>query len=181
MNWDYFWKVFIVIIILVMLFGNRKVRIYKVIVEQLKVFRNAKSKKISIWDIICFIIIPIILSFIITLKFKCIIDDKLAEVLTTVFSLVFTVLFGFAAILVGKIESSNIIEKEVVEETFISIVSSTILSLVVAILSIIIIIESNCLVILILSIIVYSISFMLVMLILMITKRTFLIYCDNKN
>lgn len=43
------------------------------------------------------------LAIILTIGFRCIIDDDLASVLTTVFAFVFTVLFGFAAILVGKI------------------------------------------------------------------------------
>lgn len=103
------------------------------------------------------------------------------SVLTTVFAFVFTVLFGFASILVGKMEGGNDIEKKVVGETFVSIVSSTVLSLLAAILSIVII-KIDCEKgIEIISCVVYSISFMVVMLLLMITKRTFLIYCDKQD
>lgn len=87
------------VIILLMLFGNAKVRVFSVLVNQIKVFKNAKTEKLSWWDIVCFIIMPICLAIILTIGFRCIIDDDLASVLTTVFAFVFTVLFGFAAIL----------------------------------------------------------------------------------
>lgn len=170
-----------VIMIGAMLFGNKKVRILSVLLKQIQVFKNAKTEKFSIWDIICFIIMPICLAIILVIGFECIIDDNLASVLTTVFAFVFTVLFGFASILVGKMEGGNDIEKKVVGETFVSIVSSTVLSLLAAILSIVII-KIDCEKgIEIISCVVYSISFMVVMLLLMITKRTFLIYCDKQD
>ena len=151
------------VIILLMLFGNSKVRVFSVLVNQIKVFKNAKTEKLSWWDIVCFIIM----------------DDDLASVLTTVFAFVFTVLFGFAAILIGKMESNNDIERKVVGETFVSIVSSTILSLLAAILSIIILETESEMAEKIISCVVYSFSFMIIMLLLMITKRTFLIYNDK--
>lgn len=167
------------VIILLMLFGNSKVRVFSVLVNQIKVFKNVKTEKLSWWDIVCFIIMPICLAIILTIGFRCIIDDDLASVLTTVFAFVFTVLFGFAAILVGKMESNNDIERKVVGETFVSIVSSTILSLLAAILSIIILETESEMAEKIISCVVYSFSFMIIMLLLMITKRTFLIYNDK--
>lgn len=163
-----------------MLFGNKKVRMYSVLMKQLEVFKNARTNKISIWDIFCFVVMPITLAIIIVLGFHCNISDKLAGVLTTVFAFVFTVLFGFAAILVGKLDSKNEIEKQVVGETFVSIMTSNILSLVAAVLSVAIIITKKKIEILILSICIYSFSFMIIMLLLMISKRTFIIYCSNK-
>lgn len=51
-------KLLIVIfaIIAVMLFGNKKVRVFPLVKKQLQVFKNAKTNKISIWDIACFVI-----------------------------------------------------------------------------------------------------------------------------
>ena len=57
-------------------------------------------------------------------------QDTAAETLTTVFSLIFTILFGFAVILMGKRESANRIEKIIIEENFVSIISATVLSLI---------------------------------------------------
>lgn len=170
-----------VIITCLMLFGNKKVRVFPVLIKQLQVFRNAKTEKVSLWDVFCFILMPIVLAILIVLGFDCIINDELAGVLTTVFAFVFTVLFGFAAILVGKINSDNEIEKQVVGETFVSIMSSNILSLIAAVLSIVIIMTCNKIVIDVLSIVIYSFSFMIIMLLLMISKRTFIIYCTKKN
>mgnify|MGYP004464129171 FL=1 len=169
------------VIVCMMLFGNKKVRILSVLIKQLQVFKNAKTDKISAWDIVCFIFFPIVLSVIITFGFGSIIDDTLAGVLTTVFAFVFTVLFGFAAILVGKLDCDNEIEKQVVGETFVSIMTSNILSLIASILSIAIIITGDEKAKLILTICVYSFSFMIIMLLLMISKRTFIIYCENKK
>ena len=169
------------VIVCMMLFGNKKVRILSVLIKQLQVFKNAKTDKISVWDIVCFIFFPIVLSVIITFGFASIIDDTLAGVLTTVFAFVFTVLFGFAAILVGKLDCDNEIEKQVVGETFVSIMTSNILSLIASILSIAIIITGDEKAKLILTICVYSFSFMIIMLLLMISKRTFIIYCENKK
>ena len=171
----------IMVIVCMMLFGNKKVRILSVLIKQLQVFKNAKTDKISVWDIVCFIFFPIVLSVIITFGFGSIIDDTLAGVLTTVFAFVFTVLFGFAAILVGKLDCDNEIEKQVVGETFVSIMTSNILSLIASILSIAIIITGDEKAKLILTICVYSFSFMIIMLLLMISKRTFIIYCENKK
>ena len=169
------------VIVCMMLFGNKKVRILSVLIKQLQVFKNAKTDKISVWDIVCFIFFPIVVSVIITFGFGSIIDDTLAGVLTTVFAFVFTVLFGFAAILVGKLDCDNEIEKQVVGETFVSIMTSNILSLIASILSIAIIITGDEKAKLILTICVYIFSFMIIMLLLMISKRTFIIYCENKK
>lgn len=170
-----------IVIVFAMLFGNKKVRVLPVLMKQLQVFKNAKTDKISIWDILCFFVMPIALAVVITLGFGCKIDNSLAGVLTTVFAFVFTVLFGFAAILVGKLDSNNEIEKQVVGETFVSIMTSNILSLISALLSIAIIVTNNVVASLVLSICVYSFSFMIIMLLLMISKRTFIIYCSNKK
>ena len=170
-----------VMIVCMMLFGNRKVRVFSVFRRQLQIFNDARKEKISVWDIICFLFFPICLAVIITIGFESPVDNNLAGVLTTVFAFVFTVLFGFAAILVGKMDGSNGIEKRVVGETFVSIVTSTILSLIAAVLSIVIIKIECETAVEVLSCIIYSISFMVVMLLLMITKRTFVIYCDKEE
>lgn len=108
------------------------------------------------------------------------IDIKLAEILTTVFSLVFTILFGFAAVIVERSESDNSKKKRVIGETFVSIVTSTVLSLFAAIISILLIKIENNIAVSILSVILFTLSFHIVMLLLMITKRTFVIYCEDE-
>lgn len=178
---DCIWSVLAFLLVFSMLFANKKVRIFPVFIEQLQVFKNAKTKRLSPWDFICFIFMPIGLAAVITFGFNTVINNELAGILTTVFSLVFTILFGFAAILIGKINSKNSLEKQVVEETFISIVSTTVLSLIPSVLSIIIITVSKFNVRKILSLIVFAASFMTVMLLLLIIKRTYCVYSDSRK
>ena len=168
----------VIVILICMLFLNPKVSIIKILIKQLSVFKNAKNEKISVWDLVCFIVAPIVLAILLVF-----ISNSVASVLTTVYAFVFTVLFGFAAVLVGKIDSKNELEKQVTEETFVSVLTSNILSLINAIASIILLNineDSECVRNLV-SAIIYSISFITIMLLLMITKRTFIIYCDKKK
>ena len=166
-----------------MLFLNPKVNVFKIIISQFSVFKNAKTDKFSAWDFCCFIVFPIVISVLLVFSLGYSITNTLASVLTTVFAFVFTVLFGFAAILVGKINSCNKIEKQVTEETFISVLSSTLLSLIAAIVCIVLLNideKAEC-IRSILSTVIYGISFMTIMLMLMITKRTYIIYCNTKK
>lgn len=176
---DYFWQFAAIGIALIMLLGNKKVRILSVLQKQFMIFKNAKTGRFSPWDFCCFVVFPIILAMILGYRLKVVIDEQLAQLLTTVFSLVFTVLFGFAAIIVGKIESPNGLEKQVASETFISVISATWLSLVAAILSILIMQIQNMVIVRMFSVCVYAISFITVMLLLMVTKRTYKIYCKS--
>lgn len=107
------------------------------------------------------------------------ISVELAETLTTVFSLVFTILFGFAAVIVEKSVNDNPKKERVVSETFVSIVTSTVLSLFAAVISILLTTIKTILIISILSFALLDLSFTIMMLLLMITKRTFVIYCES--
>ena len=173
----------VIVILICMLFLNPKVSIIKILIKQLLVFKNAKNEKISVWDLVCFIFAPIVLAILLVFILGYDISNSVASVLTTVYAFVFTVLFGFAAVLVGEIDSKNELEKQVTEETFVSVLTSNILSLINAIASIILLNineDSECVRNLV-SAIIYCISFITIMLLLMITKRTFIIYCDKKK
>lgn len=181
MDEKYIWISAIVAILFIMLLFNRKVRLLALIKEQLRVFKNDKTKKISLWDFACFLVFPLIISTILVCKLNFTIDDDLATLLTTVFAIVFTVLFGFAAIMISKIDSENRVEKQVAEETFVSIVSSTLLSLFTAIISIVLTQVSNTIVLQILNIAILTLSLIVIMIILLITKRTFFMYVKHRN
>lgn len=176
------WSVITIGIILIMFLGNKKVRVFSVFVEQLKVFKNAKTGKYSIWDFLCFLGFPLLLAWIFTLKFSFAVECELAELLTTIFSLIFTILFGFASILIGKVDSQNRIEKQIASETFVSIVTATLLALIATIVSIILTQIRADQIRVVLSGIIYYISFVEIMLLLLITKRTFVVYrnCTKK-
>ena len=51
----------IIVIVCIMLLCNKKVRVFPILLKQLYVFKNAKTNKISLWDIMCFLFFPIIL------------------------------------------------------------------------------------------------------------------------
>lgn len=70
------------------------------------------------------------LSLIVALVFDVAITTEVASAFTTIFSIIFTILFGFATILVGRISSTNVIEKQIVSETFVSIISASLLALI---------------------------------------------------
>ena len=165
--------------ILVMLF-NRKINVVKVFVEQLKIFKNNRTQKVSFWDILSFIVCPLLLSLIMVTWYEFSIKKELAQILTTAFSLIFTLLLAFETILVGKKNSTNEVEREVINQTFISAVSSSVFTLTGIILSITIMFVSNGITIKILTTIILTLSFATVMLLLMIIKRTFKIFMrDN--
>mgnify|MGYP006916064273 CR=1 FL=1 len=164
-----------------MLFLNKKVNLIRLFIKQLEVFKNAHTGKRSIWDIICFFVFPIAISGLIVFGLSFRVTAQLAETLTTVFSLVFTILFGFAAVIVEKRESDTEKKKRVISETFVSIITSTSLSLFSAFISILLTVIAKDPYVSILSVILFAVSLHIIMLLLMITKRTFVIYCEDKQ
>lgn len=169
----------IAVLFILMIFFNKKVCLTQLFIKQIQVLKNDRTKKFSIWDLMCFIVFPIIISALITFGLSYQISVELAETLTTVFSLVFTILFGFATVIVEKSVNDNPKKERVVSETFVSIVTSTVLSLFAAVISILLTTIKTILIISILSFALLDLSFTIMMLLLMITKRTFVIYCES--
>lgn len=180
MDRQYYVLLIIGILIFVMLFFNKKVNLIRLFISQFQVFKNDKTGKYSIWDIVSFLVIPIAVSVLFVFGMPYRVSSELAEVLTTVFSLVFSILFGFAAVIMERNASDNSKKRQVVNETFVSIVTATVLSLVATIVSIFITQIEDQGMISILSVVIFALSLMIIMLILMITKRTFVIYCDGE-
>lgn len=172
------------ILIICLMFTNPKIREYRLLKKQLKVFKNAQTQKTSIWDIVCFIVLPIMLSVVIVFGLGCVISTSIAQVLAIIFAITF--LFGYMATLMMKIvrthdDSESLLCKEVSEDIFVTIMTSSILSLMATILSIAILITSPNIIRLItciLSMCVFSLAFMIIMLLLMVIKRTFIIYSE---
>lgn len=180
MDKQYYVLLIIGILIFVMLFFNKKVNLIRLFIKQFQVFKNDKTGKYSIWDIVSFFVIPIAVSVLFVFGMPYRVSSELAEVLTTVFSLVFSILFGFAAVIMERNASDNSKKRQVVNETFVSIVTATVLSLVATIVSIFITQIEDQGMISILSVVIFALSLMIIMLILMISKRTFVIYCDGE-
>ena len=171
------WVIITVIIALVMLF-NRKTRVTQILAAQLRVFRNAKTRKTSIWDSICFIVMPVIVAIIISFDLGWEINsDTFTGILALILVLIATALeFMFLA---RRTESDNKVKKQVMDETFVSILTSSVLSLFTAILSIVVLEVYDSIAKKILTACIYSAVFMIAMLILLILKRIFALFIDN--
>ena len=85
------------VIILLMLFGNAKVRVFSVLVNQIKVFKNAKTEKLSWWDFVCFIITSVISGLIIE-KFNY---KRIPNIIGMIVGLAITYIFGTAWLAFG--------------------------------------------------------------------------------
>jgi hypothetical protein len=171
------WVIITVIIALVMLF-NRKTRVTQILAAQLRVFRNAKTRKTSIWDSICFIVMPVIVAIIISFDLGWEINsDTFTGILALILVLIATALEFM--ILARRTESNNKVKKQVMDETFVSILTSSVLSLFTAILSIVVLEVYDSIAKKILTACIYSAVFMIAMLILMILKRIFALFIDN--
>lgn len=170
------WVIITVIIALVMLF-NRKTRV-TILAAQLRVFRNAKTRKTSIWDSICFVVMPVIVAIIISFALGWEINsDTFTGILALILVLIATALeFMFLA---RRTESDNKVKKQVMDETFVSILTSNVLSLFTAILSIVVLEVYDSIAKKILTACIYSAVLMIAMLILMILKRIFALFIDN--
>lgn len=171
------WVIITVIIALVMLFGNRKAKVTQILAAQLRVFRNAKTRKTSIWDSICFVVMPVIVAIIISFALGWEINsDTFTGILALILVLIATALeFMFLA---RRTESDNV-KKQVMDETFVSILTSNVLSLFTAILSIVVLEVYDSIAKKILTACIYSAVLMIAMLILMILKRIFALFIDN--
>lgn len=181
MNRQFWVGILIALVAIMMLFFNKKVNLVRLFIKQLDVFKDARTGKRSIWDIICFFAFPIVMAIIIVFGIPYRVTSQLAEILTTVFALVFTILFGFAAVIVEKRNSDNAKKRQVISETFVSIITSTSLSLFAAFVSVLLTSITTDLYVSILSVVLFAVSLHIIMLLLMITKRTFVIYCEGER
>ena len=168
-----------VIIALVMLF-NRKTRVTQILAAQLRVFRNAKTRKTSIWDSICFIVMPVIVAIIISFDLGWEINsDTFTGILALILVLIATALEFMFLARRTETESDNKVKKQVMNETLVSILTSNVLSLFTAILSIVVLEVYDSIAKKILTACIYSAVLMIAMLILMILKRIFALFIDN--
>lgn len=127
------WQIVCVLFLLVVVALNPKVQLIKIFVEQFKVYKNDKTKKISLYDIISFICIPIVLSIFVAVSLSYEEISEASSTIITVFSLVATLLLSFLALLVDK-STTNSKEKEIVKQTFVTITIDIVYSIFVVVL-----------------------------------------------
>lgn len=123
-----YWQIVCIAVSLILIVLNPKVRLLKILGEQFKVYSNDNTKKMSVYDIITFLVLPVILA--VSIAFSLPYNDLMqaSETIITVFSLVATLLLSFLALLIDK-STSNTKEKEVVKQTFVTITVDIIYSI----------------------------------------------------
>ena len=127
------WQIVCAVILLIIVALNPKVQLTKIFIEQFKVYKNDKTKSISPYDILCFLIIPIVLAVFVACSLSYDTITNASDTIITVFSIVATLLLSFLALLVDK-STTNKTEKELVKQTFVTITIDIIYSIFVVVL-----------------------------------------------
>ena len=175
------WQIICAVVLLVIVALNPKVQLTKIFVEQFKVYKNDKTKKISPYDILSFLIVPI--AFAVLVAFSLPYDKIISasDTIITVFSIVATLLLSFLALLVDK-STTNKTEKELVKQTFVTITIDIIYSIFVVVLfAIPYFVDLNCVV---KKIFVGLVAFLIIKILLnvfMILKRVFAVLSNGNG
>lgn len=170
-------SIFILLIII-----NQKLNIFSVIYNFILSLRNDNKEKISWFDILTFIAIPIVLSIIFVLEFDFQVDKNISQTLLTVFSLIAAMLLSFFAILVSQNDVENNKDRiKVIKETASAIGTAVILSLINSVLLLFVSVDKYLINQTITSIIILGFMFMVFIEIIYVIKRVFdIIYSKNK-
>ena len=114
------WQIICLVILLLIIVFNPKIQLARIFVQQFKVYKNDKTHKISLFDILSFLIAPICIAILVTFSLPYEKVATSAGTIMTVFSIVATLLLSFLALLVDK-STTNQKEKEVIDQTFVTI------------------------------------------------------------
>lgn len=99
---------------------NPKTRLLRVIVEQIKIYKDDRTGKYYWLDFLTFIIAPIVIAIIIALNLPLSKIVQQAGTIITVFSLIATLPLSFLALFIDKILQTKK-EQDVAKEAFVSI------------------------------------------------------------
>lgn len=115
-----YWQIICVAVFIVSVLISRKASVFKIVVEQFKIYKDDRNGKYYWLDIITFIIAPILIGVIVALNLPLSKITNNADTVITVFSLIGTLPLSFLAMLIDRI-LKNKKEEEVAKETFVSI------------------------------------------------------------
>ena len=173
------WPIICLCLFLVIVLLNPKTRLLRVILEQIKIYKNDGTGKYYWLDFLTFILAPIGISIIVAVNLPLLKIVEHAGTIITVFSLIATLPLSFLALFIDKILRSEK-EKEIAKEVFVSITIDIVYSMLV--IAIVIVSAFIDVTLLIEKCIVGIICFMVIKIalnILMILKRVFAIW-DNQ-
>ena len=171
-----YWQILCVGILMVSIISNRKIRIFDIIVDQFKIYKDDRNDKYYWLDIVNFIIVPIGVGVLVAfnLPLSKIIDN--ADKIITIYSIIATLPLSFLALLVDRI-LKNRKEESVAKETFVSITIDIVYSI--AVIAIVVFAALTPLPSLVGEIIVGVITFLTIKIVLnifMILKRVYKVY-----
>ncbi len=166
------------IIALLCMILTKKIRCFQLIKDTLCVLRNNITNKIYSHDIVAFFVCPIVISLSIIIGFDFYFSKKISEVLLTVFSILFTLLFGIMSLITTTVDTDNVIKKQISRETF-TIISFCMLSSFVSLILLIVYIVllekiSSIICFQILSGVIIFLGANMIMMFLMIIKRSYI-------
>lgn len=162
---------------IILMFSNKKIRCLKLLEDLIKIFYNNKTNKISIFDLTCFFACPAVIGTSIVFGFDYYFSVEVSNALLTVFSILFTLLFGVMSLLTSTLDSPDSIKKKISNQAFTAVAFSMFSSLVSLILMIIYIVLlekiSSVICFQILSGVIIMLASNMIMLFFMIIKRSY--------
>lgn len=167
----------LLVIVVCMMLANKKIRCLKLIEDLIRIFYDNRTNKISIFDIICFFICPTVIGATIVVGFDYYFSIEVSNALLTVFSILFTLLFGVMSLLTSSLNSIDSKKKKISNEAFTAVsfsMFSSLISLVIMIVYIVLLEKiGSTICFQIISAIIIAIASNMLMLFLMIIKRSY--------
>jgi len=127
------WQFIFILFLIIVASFNPKIQLHKIFFSQFKVYTDDRNGKIYWFDILTFIVIPLIISLFMGCQLSISLVSKYSDDVITIFSLVSTILLSFIAILSDK-EYSNQKKREIVKETIVTITVNVVYSMLVVLL-----------------------------------------------
>lgn len=167
----------VVVILSAAILFNRKINILKIVKKQFAVYRNDKTKRVSVYDIFAFIVFPIIISIVLVFLIDYEFMSNRLDTMITILSIAATVLFSFLTLLMDKTQGEENEEvKKVSNETYVTIIMTILYALLsVIVLVIYFFIPKTVVLYQIFNAIIYLMLIKILLNILMILKRMFLL------
>ena len=125
-----YWQIVCAILFLISILISRKVNVFKIIIEQFKIYKNDRNGKYYWLDLITFLLIPVFIGAVVALNLPISKITGNADSIITVFSLIATLPLSFLALLIDRILKTKK-EEEVAKETFVSITIGIIYTMVI--------------------------------------------------
>ena len=177
----------LIVISCVFMLVNKKIRCTKLFRDLLKIFYDNRNGKTSWFDILTFFICPIILGTAIVVGFEYYFSKEVSNALLTIFSILFTLLFGVMSLLTSTLDSRDTTKRKISNEAFTAVafaMFSSLVSLIVLIVYIVLLEKITQIICFqIITGVILAIAINMMILFFMIIKRSYITstISDNSN